>query len=85
MDPDNVFTKGVWLFTSESGAGTYYVFTDENTGHTERDDGTGGIPFACEQDGWDITFHFGGVDDTTLRAKQASRSLMRTAQQLHIR
>ena len=65
MDPDNVFTKGVWLFTSESGAGTYYVFTDENTGHTERDDGTGGIPFACEQDGWDIIFHFGGADDTT--------------------
>ena len=63
--PAYVFSKGVWLLTSESGAGTYYIFDDEKGGHTERDDGTGGVPFSCEQDGWNITFHFGGPDDTT--------------------
>ena len=66
--PACVFSKGVWLLTSESGAGTYYIFDDEKGGHTERDDGTGGVPFSCEQDGWNITFHFGGPDDTTKAA-----------------
>ena len=65
MTPDHVFSRGVWLFTSESGEGTYYIFDDDKSGHTDRADGTGGVPFACEQDGWNITFHFGGHDDTT--------------------
>ena len=61
----NVFEKGVWKFTSETGTVTYFVFNDATSGHTELADGLGGVPFACEQDGWNITFHFGGVDDTS--------------------
>ena len=65
MNPTTVFRKGVWLLTAEDSIDTYYIFTDEKSGYTARADGTGGVPFACEQDGWNITFHFGGVDDTT--------------------
>ena len=61
----NLFQKGVWSASIDGKIDTYFVFTDEANGHTERADGTGGVPFTCEQNGWDVVFHFGSPDDVT--------------------
>lgn len=62
---NNLFQKGVWSASIDGKIDTYFVFYDENSGRTERADGTGGTPFTCEQSGWDIVFHFGSDDDVT--------------------
>ncbi|MBR5619453.1 MAG: hypothetical protein IKW76_06945 [Clostridia bacterium] len=65
MEFDNLFQKGVWAASIDGKIDTYFVFYDEANGRTERADGTGGVPFTCEQSGWDIVFHFGSADDVT--------------------
>ena len=60
-----LFEKGVWSASIDGKIDTYFVFYDASNGRTERADGTGGVPFTCEQNGWDVTFHFGSADDTT--------------------
>ncbi|MBR6701794.1 MAG: hypothetical protein IKI78_01485, partial [Clostridia bacterium] len=62
--PD-LFTKGVWLGSIDGNADTYFLFNDDKSGRTERADGTGGVPFTCEQNGIDVVFHFGSADDVT--------------------
>lgn len=61
----NLFTKGVWMGSIDGKADTYFIFTDESNGRTEKADGTGGAPFTCEQHGLDVVFHFGSADDVT--------------------
>ena len=61
----NLFQKGVWSASIDGVIDTYFVFYDEANGRTERTDGTGGVPFTCEQSGWDVVFHFGSADDVT--------------------
>ncbi|MCR5150142.1 MAG: hypothetical protein K6B52_02825 [Clostridiales bacterium] len=61
----NLFQKGVWSASIDGKIDTYFVFYDEFSGRTERADGTGGVGFTCEQNGWDIVFHFGSADDVT--------------------
>ena len=65
MSFDNLFGKGVWSASIDGVIDTYFVFYDAENGRTERADGTGGVPFTCEQNGWDIVFHFGSADDVT--------------------
>lgn len=65
VTPDKLFTKGVWSASIDGIIDTYFVFDDDANGHTERADGTGGTPFACEQNGYDVVFHFGSPDDVT--------------------
>ena len=60
-----LFQKGVWSASVDGAVDTYFVFYDEFNGRTERADGTGGVPFTCEQNGWDVVFHFGSEDDVT--------------------
>ena len=64
-ETDALFQKGVWSASIDGKIDTYFVFYDEANGHTERADGTGGVPFTCEQSGWNIVFHFGSADDVT--------------------
>ncbi len=61
----NLFSKGVWLGNIDGNADTYFLFNDDKSGRTERADGTGGVPFTCEQNGLDVVFHFGSADDVT--------------------
>ncbi|MCR5405028.1 MAG: hypothetical protein K6E91_14600 [Butyrivibrio sp.] len=42
----------------------YYIFDSETSGSTQTSDGLSGLPFSYEQNGEDITFHFGSSDDT---------------------
>ncbi len=65
VTPDYLFTKGVWSASIDGKIDTYFVFDDESNGHTERADGTGGVPFTCEQSGYTAIFHFGSPDDVT--------------------
>ena len=65
MEPGTLFRKGVWSASIDGKIDTYFVFEDEANGHTERADGTGGVPFTCEQSGWEAVFHFGSPDDVT--------------------
>ena len=65
VTPDYLFTKGVWSASIDGKIDTYFVFDDESNGHTERADGTGGVPFTCEQSGYTAVFHFGSPDDVT--------------------
>ena len=60
-----LFEKGVWSASIDGVIDTYFVFYDAENGRTERADGTGGVGFTCEQNGWDAVFHFGSADDTT--------------------
>ena len=60
-----IFTKGVWAASKDGSVDTYFVFYDEANGTTMKADGMGGTPFTCEQDGLNITFHFGSADDNT--------------------
>lgn len=69
-EPENadeaaLFQTGVWSASIDGEIDTYFVFYDEENGRTERADGTGGVPFTCEQSGEDIVFHFGSSDDVT--------------------
>ena len=65
-------TRGVYAaYADKDGDGKYddlhdyYVFASETEGHTTKP-GTGmGVPFAAEQNGTSMTFHFGGADDNT--------------------
>ena len=61
----NLFQRGVWSASVDGEIDTYFVFYDETSGRTEHADGTGGVPFTCEQSGMDIVFHFGSRDDVT--------------------
>ena len=61
----SLFQKGVWAASIDGEIDTYFIFYDEANGRTERADGTGGVGFTCEQDGWNAVFHFGSVDDVT--------------------
>ena len=65
VTPDNLFTRGVWSASIDGKIDTYFIFDDESNGRTERADGTGGVPFTCEQKAYDVTFHFGSPDDVT--------------------
>ena len=65
MEFDALFQKGVWSASIAGEMDTYFVFYDAENGRTERADGTGGVPFTCEQDGWNAVFHFGSADDVT--------------------
>ena len=62
------FTKGVYVNYQDGDTERdyFYVFTDDNNGHTE--DGTDGmgVPFACDQTKDQVTFHFGSADDNTV-------------------
>ncbi|MCR4963194.1 MAG: hypothetical protein K6B40_04865 [Firmicutes bacterium] len=60
-----LFQKGVWSASIDGEVDTYFIFTDENNGRTEKADGTGGVPFTCEQNGLNAVFHFGSADDVT--------------------
>ncbi len=64
----SIFTKGVYVNyqEGETERDYFYVFTDDNNGHTE--DGTDGmgVPYACDQTKDQVTFHFGGADDNTV-------------------
>jgi hypothetical protein len=60
-----LFGRGVWSASIDGKIDTYFVFYDESNGRTERADGTGGVGFTCEQNGWDAVFHFGSDDDVT--------------------
>ncbi len=64
-EPAALFQSGVWSASIDGEIDTYFVFYDEVNGRTERADGTGGVPFTCEQSGWDVVFHFGSDDDVT--------------------
>ena len=65
VTPDKLFSKGVWSASVDGKIDTYFIFDDEANGRTERADGTGGVPFTCEQNGLDVVFHFGSADDVT--------------------
>lgn len=65
VTPDKLFTRGVWSASVDGKIDTYFIFDDESNGHTERADGTGGVPFTCEQNAYNVTFHFGSADDVT--------------------
>lgn len=65
MQPAYLFDKGVWSASIDGKIDTYFVFDGMTGGHTERADGTGGVPFTCEQSGWEVVFHFGSPDDVT--------------------
>lgn len=65
VTPDYLFTKGVWSASIDGKIDTYFIFYDEANGRTERPDGTGGVPFTCEQNGYNAIFHFGSADDVT--------------------
>lgn len=65
VTPDKLFTRGIWSASIDGKIDTYFVFDDDASGHTERADGTGGTPFTCEQNGYDVVFHFGSPDDVT--------------------
>ena len=61
----SLFSKGVWSASIDGNIDTYFVFADEVKGHTEKADGTGGVPFTCEQNELEVVFHFGSSDDVT--------------------
>lgn len=44
---------------------SYYVFDSETSGSTQTPDGISDVPFTYEQNGENITFHFGSADDTS--------------------
>ncbi len=60
-----LFDRGVWAASIDGEVDTYFLFTDKENGRTEKADGTGGVPFTCEQNGTDVVFHFGSADDVT--------------------
>lgn len=60
-----VFGEGVWELSMGGKAVLYLVFTSPTEGRTESAAGYGGTPFTCEQDGFDMVFHFGSADDNT--------------------
>ena len=60
-----LFTKGVWSASIDGKVDTYFVFESETSGHTATADGKGGVSFNCEQNGYEVIFHFGSDDDTT--------------------
>ena len=65
VEPTYLFDKGVWSASVDGKIDTYFLFYDQKSGRTERADGTGGVPFTCEQKGTTATFHFGSSDDVT--------------------
>ena len=63
---NTVFSRGVWAIKDADGNVDHYIVCEDATnGHTERADGTGGVPFTMAQHGLDgfITFYIGGPDD----------------------
>lgn len=65
VEPTYLFDKGVWSASVDGKIDTYFIFYDQQSGRTERADGTGGVSFTCEQEGTTATFHFGSADDVT--------------------
>ncbi len=61
-----LFKKGVWSLSKDGEIAMYLVFTAPSEGGLLNADGKSGVPFACEQNGFDMVFHLGGADDTTL-------------------
>ena len=64
-EPDSIFNKGVWSASIDGKIDTYFIFDSASSGRTERADGSGGVPFTVEQDGFVMVFHFGSEDDVT--------------------
>ena len=59
------FDPGVYAAVKDGVIESLYYFDDAAGGHTENMDGIGGVPFSYEQNFDEVTFHFGGPDDTT--------------------
>ena len=62
---EGYFSPGVYAATKDGVIKSLYYFDDASAGHTENFDGIGGVPFSYEQNFDEVTFHFGGPDDTT--------------------
>ena len=66
-EPDGgYFDPGLYAAVKDGVIDTLYYFDDETSGHTEKFDGIGGVPFSYEQTFDEVTFHFGSPDDTTV-------------------
>lgn len=66
-----VFAESVWTAYGEDENGdytelwNYFVFNDEGSGRTVDPKTGTGEPFAYEQNGEEVMFHFGSIDDDT--------------------
>ena len=62
------FHKGVYKSFSPDKTNSYknyfYVFYDENSGHTEESERGIGLPFSCEQKYGYVKFRFGGIQES---------------------
>jgi hypothetical protein len=76
------FQKGVYETYSadekNEKANYFYVFNDENTGHTENSSLGIGLPFSCKQTDNSVQFKFGGVDepDKVFKIKSVQNGLI---------
>jgi hypothetical protein len=66
--PDNelitpYFHKGVYASYSanKKSQNYFYIFYDENSGHTEGSERAIGLPFSCVQTNKSVKFRFGGI------------------------
>ncbi len=63
-------SRGVWAAYNKTGdeisdISDYFIFTDTENGRTADPLKGTGVGFTCEQNGMELTFHFGSADDTT--------------------
>ncbi len=65
-ESDVLFTRGVYASYVGETLDSYFVFYNETEGNVQKADGMGGVAFSCEQNGNEIMFHFGAVDNETL-------------------
>lgn len=68
------FQKGVYksyYLDKKNSYNYFYVFYDENSGHTEDSERGIGLPFSCVQSDGYVKFKFGGAEepDETLKIK----------------
>ena len=60
------FHKGVYKsysFNNNQYKNYFYIFYDENSGHTEESEKGIGLPFSCVQKNGSVKFKFGGVEE----------------------
>lgn len=56
----------------------FYIFYDENSGHTEESEKGIGLPFSCVQSNGYVKFKFGGAEepDETLKIKSVKNGII---------
>ena len=63
---EGFFEPGAYAAVKDGEIKAFYIFDDSTSGRTEMFSGIGGTPFSYEQNFDEVTFHFGGPDDTTI-------------------